>query len=81
MEISWASRVRIPPFPPSKLRHPAERISDGSLTFKDVFNISFSAQNPNDVNDVFIYKIINLNGFKSRNRSRAQILKLRLLEE
>jgi hypothetical protein len=48
------------------------------LTFKDAFNISLAAQNPKDVDGVFLKKIINPNGFKSRNRPRAQILKLRI---
>jgi hypothetical protein len=53
-------------------------MSAGSFTFKDAFNISFAVQNPKDVDGVFIKKIINPNGFKSRNRPRAQILKLRI---
>jgi hypothetical protein len=43
---------------------------------RNAFNISFAVQNPKDIDGVFIKKIINPNGFKPRNRPRAQILKL-----
>jgi hypothetical protein len=45
-------------------------MSVSSLAFKDAFNISFAVQNPKDVDGVFIKKIINPNGFKSRNHER-----------
>jgi hypothetical protein len=55
-------------------------MSAGPLAFKDAFDISFSVQDPNDVDVVFMQKVIDPNGFKSRNRPRAQILKLRICE-
>ena len=53
-------------------------MSAGPLAFKDAFDISFSVQDPDDVDVVFMQKVIDPNGFKSRNRPRAQILKLRI---
>ena len=48
------------------------RASPPCLTLKKAFNIALAVQNPNDVEGVFVQKVINPDGLKSRNRPRAK---------
>ena len=55
------------------------RGSNTHLTFKNGFNITLAVQNANDAEGIFIYPIINPDGFESRNRPRSKILELRVV--
>jgi len=56
----------------------AIRASNASRTLKNAFNIALAMQNANDADGVFIQKVINPDGLKSRNRQGAKSLKLRV---